>query len=51
MITDVELLGESYYYLGLVYKHRQGIFQDEEKAGDFFKLAVSHGCKRAKYEL
>jgi TPR repeat protein len=34
-----------------MHKHGQGVFQDEEKAEHYFRVAVSYECKRAEYEL
>jgi TPR repeat protein len=49
--TYREVRGETYYYLGLMHRHGQGVLQDEEKARGYFELAFDCGCKRAKYEL
>jgi TPR repeat protein len=50
-IALLETKGESYYYLGMMHKNGQDIFQDEEKAQGYFREALYHRCKRAKYEV
>jgi TPR repeat protein len=50
-ITLSETKGESYYYLGMMHKNGQGVPQDEERAQGYFREALYHRCKRAKYEI
>jgi TPR repeat protein len=51
LVVEKEVVGEAYYYLGLQYKHGQGVSDDQRKAQHHFREAFSHGCKRAECEL
>jgi TPR repeat protein len=46
-----ELKGENRSYLGLMYKHGQGVRQDQKKSQDYFKEAFNYGCKRARHKI
>lgn len=50
-IDDYELKGESYYYLGLQYKHGQGVDRSKKESQEYFRKALDRGCKRASYEI
>jgi TPR repeat protein len=45
-MTDYELKGESYYYLGLLHKNGQGVTQDKNIYEDYFGKALGYKCKR-----
>jgi TPR repeat protein len=51
LVSDKEVRGEIYYYLGLQYKYGQFVPNDQRKAQHHFKEASSCGCKRAEYEV
>lgn len=51
LLSSSEIIGESYYYLGLMYQNGEGSVQNEEVAQNYFKQALTHGCKRASYEI
>jgi TPR repeat protein len=46
-----KVIGEAEYYLGLQYKHGQGVSDDQRKAKHHFRKAFSYGCRRAECEL
>jgi TPR repeat protein len=50
-VTNRRLQGEPFYYLGIMHRNGQGVPQDEEKAQGYFREALKHQCKRAKYEI
>ncbi|KAI8885312.1 HCP-like protein, partial [Backusella circina FSU 941] len=51
IMSNAEIIDESHYYIGLMYKNGQGVPQDKEKAQNYYRDAISKGCKRAKYEI
>jgi TPR repeat protein len=51
LVGSKEAAGEAYYYLGLQYKHGQGVPNNQGKAQHHFRKAFSRGCMRAECEL
>jgi TPR repeat protein len=51
LVSDEEAIGEAYYYLGLHYKHGQGVPNNQGKAQHHFREAFSYGCRRAECEI
>jgi TPR repeat protein len=51
LVGDKEVVDEAEYYLGLQYKHRQGVLDNQGKTQYHFREAFRLGCKRAECEL